>query len=101
MKQLLLISIIISGCSLYKSSDRANFEANPPRAQGTSGFMIQSCSSESVVSPNVARQFVMNISNDETLWKVNFQEQTIFESTVTNGQFCLYKAVDHSKVVNP
>jgi len=101
MKQLLLISIIISGCSLYKSSDRANFEANPPRAQGSTGFTIQSCSSESVVSPNTKRQFVMNISDDETLWKIYFQEQTIFESTVTSGQFCLYKPVDQFKVVNP
>lgn len=94
MKQLLLISLFVSGCSIYKSSDRASFEANPPRAQGSTGFTIESCSSQSAVPQNTHRQFVMNISDDETLWQAKFSEQIIFESTVTNGQFCLYKAND-------
>ncbi|MFN3696442.1 MAG: hypothetical protein ACK4VO_03290 [Pseudobdellovibrio sp.] len=94
MKLVFTVFIFLSSCSIYKSSDRADFEANPPIQKNTTTFVIQSCSAHSIAHKDIERSFVKNISDEETLWKVFIKESYYFESTSVDGRFCLYKAFE-------
>jgi len=88
---LIFVSFIISGCSIYRSSDRVEFENDAPQNTPTVGFTIQSCSQTSISIESQKSRFVTNLSDDEVLWEHLINETAYYESIHRNGQYCLYK----------
>ena len=85
---LITLSNAIFSCSIYKSADRNDFEAEASTLKIKS-LLKTSCSNESVAS-EASYSRLITVVNDEFLWQHDVRDMTYFESTNLKGTFCFY-----------
>lgn len=86
-----LISLFLSSCTIYKSSDRSEFDKDSPTFRIQS-VQVLSCSDETVAHHAQNEKFLTYLEETkEFLWMFQVNEKIIFESTNTEGTYCLYE----------
>ena len=93
----ILVVSIISGCSVYKSPDRKDFDSLVV-TQSFQNLKVVSCSPASVrdyatettlLSPNASPNDLPNI----LLWQYKIDDEYFIESDNLEGAYCLYENI--------
>lgn len=106
MKSILVLAstiIFLSGCSLYKSDGRKEFESNAPgkiKTSSTMAFQLKSCKKEGSLEswfnaefPAASYELVV-ADNDLEVWRTTHPgsvEVKAIQKTETSTQSCLYE----------
>ena len=80
---------IFSGCSVYKSPDRKEFDSLVV-TQNFANLKVTACSSDSV------RQFATEatpLAPDNSVWQYKINDEYIIESDNLEGAYCLYENI--------
>ena len=84
---------ILSGCSVYKSPDRKDFDSLVV-AQNFAKLKVVSCSSESIKEfATEASLLSAETSLNNSLWQYRINDDYFIESDTLEGAYCLYESI--------
>lgn len=85
---LLVISSLLTGCTIYRSPERKEFESQNPNFKVTN-LKLNTCTDKSVAAEASASRMI-SIQDDVAIWEHVIQNTSKFESNNNKGEFCLY-----------
>lgn len=93
--QILILSIIFSSCTIYKSADRKEFEATYSRQQ-IENLSLISCSESTVESYSdtsklISVQNSIQTGDSNFIWEHQIGRVSVIESNDLKGTYCLYE----------
>ena len=86
------LSSTIMGCTVYRSPERKDFEAEYADFK-VKNLKIKSCSSRSVIQQATASKLIYMEPENYSIWEHQVNSASLFESNNFKGEYCIYEYV--------